>query len=145
MILLEHFVKRLTGRAYHIWPRFHSLDHATDTVTDLGHASDTNLQRDVHLQIVRRSKKDSFLNWYSCPYFPFCYIITEVSSRIKGDFVEIENSQIFPNTQPVSTIPQTDLILFHLILYQVTLTELRPKIQSFNLVVKKKNQYLCTL
>ena len=44
MIPVKHFVERLASRTHHIWPRIHAFDHVTDTVTDLRHASNTDLE-----------------------------------------------------------------------------------------------------
>ena len=44
MIPVKHFVERLASRTYHIRPRIHAFDHVTDTVTDLRHASNTDLE-----------------------------------------------------------------------------------------------------
>ena len=44
MIPVKHFVERLASRTHHIRPRIHAFDHVTDTVTDLRHASNTDLE-----------------------------------------------------------------------------------------------------
>ena len=44
MIPVKHFVEGLASRTHHIRPRIHAFDHVTDTVIDLRHASNTDLE-----------------------------------------------------------------------------------------------------
>ena len=43
MILVKHFVQGFTSCTHHIRPGIHGFDHVTHTVTDLCHASNTDL------------------------------------------------------------------------------------------------------
>ena len=43
MILVKHFVQGFTSCTHHIRPGIHGFDHVTHTITDLRHASNTDL------------------------------------------------------------------------------------------------------
>ena len=45
MVLFKYFIKSFTSRPHYIGSGIHSLDHVTDTVVNLCHAPNTDLQK----------------------------------------------------------------------------------------------------